>query len=333
MKLLYVILIILLSYAHSFSRDQIKVVGSSTVYPFITIVAENFNNKYPKFKTPIIEANGTGGGIKLFCRSAGLESPDMVNASRPIKSSEINNCAENNIVNIIEIMFGYDAIVLIAPKVLKDFSLSRSEIFLALSSKVPDSNGNLIDNPYKSWSDINPSLPSISIKVMGPPSSSGTRDSFTEMVLLEGCSSLKQAKKIISSVDCSTISKIIRADGHWIDGGENDVLLVRKAASSSDTLAITGYSYYEQNQKSVVALKIDGVLPNENSFKNNSYPLIRPLFVYIKKDNISFVPGLKEFLQELTSKDAIGDKGYLRKAGLVVLTQKEYENTLKKVFN
>lgn len=327
MKFILVVLSLLIPVSMSvYARDNIKIVGSSTVYPFSTLIAQNFVTKNKNFKTPIVEANGTGGGIKLFCQSPALVSPDIVDASREMTATEIAMCNSNGVKNITEIKFGYDAIVITSPKKLKDLSLTTEQLFLALASKVPDSQGNLINNPYKKWSDISKDLPNLPIKVMGPPSTSGTRDSFVEMVLIDGCKAFKS-----NTIDCNKLGKTIRNDGAWVSGGENDILMIKKVATSNNLLAVSGYSYYEQNQSLVNAVTIGGVSPNKLSLSNKTYKLIRPLFMYVKTDNIAIVPGLKDFMQEIVNTKTMRDKGYLQKAGLVVLDSKEYKALVAKV--
>ncbi|MFL1780535.1 Phosphate-binding protein PstS precursor [Candidatus Hepatincolaceae symbiont of Richtersius coronifer] len=312
--------------------QEIKVVGSSTVYPFSTIITENFSNKNPNFNTPIIEATGTGGGFKMFCQGLSSGYPDIVNASRKIKPEEVQLCSRNGINDILEINIGNDAIVIVAPKSLENLDLSLEQIFLALAHRVPDSKGNLIKNPYNTWSDISPDLPNVQIKVMGPPSTSGTRDSFIELGMHKGCE-MSQARITIkeTSKELAKFCSGVRTDGAWINGGENDILLIRKVAASKNTLAILGYSFYEQNQKSVSVVKIAGITPNPQSFNNKNYPLFRPLFMYFKGERLGITPGLKEFAQEALLPQSIGPKGYLVKAGLIPLGPVDYQAMVDKV--
>ncbi len=314
------------------AREQILLVGSSTLYPFATIIAEKFNKKNPQYKTPVVEAVGTGGGFKMFCHSPGLDSPDISNASRKIKDSERQICKKNGVDNIIEITLGYDAIVIIHPKTLKSITLTKEQIYLALAEKVPASSGAPIDNPYKKWSEIDSSLPDMPIKVMGPPSTSGTRDTFVELVMETSChNNIKNNKLKVSEDKVQQLCKSIRSDGPYIDGGENDTLFIQKVTSSKDTLAILSYSYFENNQKNVSAVLIEGIAPSRKSFDAKTYPLFRELYMYIKADNIDVVVGLKDFVNEIINKGTIGSNGYLKKSGLISLSDNEYNAMIEKI--
>ena len=334
MKQYVVALIILFNILifHNLSNaNTIVVVGSSTVYPFATVVAENFHNKNNQFSTPVVEATGTGAGIKLFCSPESNNSPDVVNASRKMKTSEKDVCNKNGIENILEITIGYDALAIIQPKNLANVVLSIEELFLATASYVPDANGNLIPNPYQKWSEINPKLPNIDIKIIGPSPSSGTRDSFIDLVLIQACESFIKQKKLIKSDNVLKKCSIIRSDLAWIDGGENYILNIKKVSNSTDTFAVLGYSFYQQNTKLVSAVKINSIEPNPKSFKNKSYPLFRPLYIYVNGNHLSTTEGLREFVSEIISKKAIGEKGYLIKRGLIPLQKHEYHDMISKI--
>lgn len=319
---LTILLLILCFSLPLLAKDQIRIVGSSTVYPFSTLIAEHFNKEYPQYLTPMVESTGTGLGINNFCAGVELETPDGVNASRQIKASELELCHKNGIT-IQEITIGLDAIVLIKSPQLDIDDLTLKDLFLALAEYVPDSNGNLIKNPYHNWSQIRPNLPNIKIKVLGPPSTSGTREAFLTLVFDRACNSMIASGKIKlkAKEDKNRICSAIRSDDSWINAGENDSLLIRKVATTKDTLAILGYSYYKENQNMVAAVAINDIKPILPSFKNKTYPLLRPLYVYIKKEHLEFVPGLKEFTEEISSPEAIGEEGYLIKAGLIPLTK------------
>jgi phosphate transport system substrate-binding protein len=305
--------------------NQIRAVGSSSVYPIITIIGENFGKKYPQFKAPIVESNGTGAGFNLFCASYTPSSPSISNASRKIKKEERALCKSNDIVDIIEIPIGFDAIAIVQPNTLVQLNLTKKDIFLALAKKVPDSRGNLIDNPYKTWRDVSEKLPNIPIKVMGPPSSSGTRDVFLDLVMKSACNKMYEEKKITdTSIKKEIACTGIRSDGPWINGGENDILLIRKVSQSIDTLAILADNFYVQNKDKVGAVMIDGVALTEENIRDRKYSLVRGLFVYIKAEDLDLVAGLKEFFVELTKETTIGEKTYLSKIGLIGLTKKEY---------
>lgn len=222
--------------------------------------------------------------------------------------------------------------MIINNKNLPPINLTKEQIFLALAKEVPDSNGNLITNPYYKWEQIDSNLPNIPIKVMGPPSTSGTRDSFMDMVMKPACKKLQSSGKMKKlTTDKARVCEAIRPDGAWIDGGENDMLLVKKVAQGHDVFAILGYSFYLQNQKIVNAIAIDGIIPNNKSLQQRAYPLFRPLFVYVKEDNIAVVKGLAEFLAELTSSHALGAKGYLQARGLIPLSLNEYKSLIAKL--
>ena len=331
MKVIYCLICLVSMNVTTYAYDNIRIVGSSTVYPFVSTVSEQFSNK-THLPAPIVESTGTGGGFKMFCESNTSQAPDMVNASRPIKDSERALCKAKGITNIIEIIFGYDAIVIINNKTLPPLNLTREQIFLALAKEIPDSNGNLITNPYKKWIQIDSHLPNIPIKVMGPPSTSGTRDSFMAMVMEQACHTLQATGKMKKlSNNEARVCHTVRSDGAWIDGGENDMLLVKKVAQGQDIFAILGYSFYLQNQKIINAIAINGIIPNKKNLQKRAYPLFRPLFVYVKEDNIGVVKGLSEFLKELTSAHALGDKGYLQARGLIPLSLQEYKNLVAKL--
>lgn len=331
-KFLVYIFIALLFNTNLFAINQIKIVGSGTVYPFSSTVTENFIAKNKSFDAPIVESTGTGGGFKMFCQGAGLYDPDINNASRQIKSSELEICKKNGVNDILEISFGYDSIVLIQPKSLSQISLTSEQIFLALATQIPSTTGSLIANPYKNWSEIDSSLPNIPIKVIGPASLSGTKEAFTELVMEKACKKLYKAGKLkVEEKDLGQVCKSIRTDGAYINGGENYILFINKVSASEDTLGIIGYSFYQQNERIVSAVIVDGVQPNKDTLEDKTYSLIRPLYFYVKKDKIGLVRGLKEFIEESTSKDAIGQNGYLKRNGLIPLSEKEYNDIIKKI--
>jgi len=304
------------------SRNHISIVGSSTVYPFTSSIAERFG-RGTKFRTPTVEATGTGGGFKLFCSGLNLGSADFSNASRKIEESEIANCHKNGVTQIGEIKIGYDGIVLANAILGPKFNLSKKQIFLALAEKIP-SQGKLIDNPYKKWSDIDKSLPKIEIRVYGPPSSSGTRDSFVELIMQAACVNLKEF--IAEFPDKKTRQKkcqIIRSDGRFIEAGENDNLILQKLKNDAEALGIFGFSFLEENKNSIKSVKIDFVEPTFESIISLKYPVSRPLFIYFKKEHFELVPGMKEFIRAIISKDTLGKDGYLVQKGLIPLTDSE----------
>jgi len=301
------------SYAQG--RDQISVVGSSTVYPFTTAVAEQFG-RGGKFKTPKVESTGTGGGIKLFCNGVGPQHPDVANASRAMKKGEFDTCVKNGVSEIIEIKVGFDGLTIANSKQAKSAAMTKEHVWLALAKQVPDAQGNLIANPYKTWNQINASLPATKIEVLGPPPTSGTRDSFHELFMEPGCP-FEEKKK------CHAI----REDGAYVEAGENDNLIVQKLNANKNAFGIFGYSFLEENADKVRAVAINGVLPTFETISSDKYTAARPLFIYVKKAHINVIPGLKEFMEEYVSNKAIGEEGYLSDRGLVALEKSDLAKT------
>ena len=313
--------------AHAQSaRDYISIVGSSTVYPFSTTVAEHFGKANSKFKTPKVESTGTGGGLKLFCGGVGVQYPDMTNASRQIKSSEVENCAKNGVMEIVEVKIGYDGIVVASSKKTKPMPLTRKDLWLALAKEVPEpGTGKLVANPFKTWKDVNPELPAKKIEVLGPPPTSGTRDAFVELVMDEGCKdfpaieALEKSDKKQAKAACGTI----REDGAYIEAGENDNLIVNKLVSNLNALGIFGFSFLDENLDKIQGETIDGVPPNFENIASGKYPVSRPLFFYVKKAHVAVIPGMKEYIAEFTSEKAAGNEGYLADKGLIPLPPAE----------
>jgi len=295
------------------ARDQIQIVGSSTVYPFATIVAERFGNK-GKFKTPVIESTGTGGGMKLFCQGVGESNPDITNASRAIKSSEWEDCQKNGVKDIVEVIIGNDGIAFANSVKGPRLNLTRRQLWMALAEHGP--------KPQK-WNEIDPSLPDAKINVLIPPPTSGTRDAWDSLVMAKGCpAGVKEENK----KDC----EVIREDGAAVEAGENDTLIVQKLEADPKAFGIFGFSYLESNSDKIQAADIEGVEITIDSIQDYSYPIARPLFFYVKKAHVGVIPGLKEYVEEFVSEDAIGDEGYLIDAGLVPLAdarRKEVRNT------
>lgn len=301
----------------AYARDTIRIVGSSTVYPFTTTVAEQFGKKTGS-QTPIVEATGTGGGIKMFCEGVGEDFPDAVNASRHIKDTEVEMCKANG-VTVTEVKIGYDAIVLAMAKEHSDMALTTEILYKALA-KFVIVEGEIIENPYKTWADIDPSLSTGKIEVLGPPPTSGTRDSFVELVIEKECkAAVKAANLTLSEDDEKSICKSMRDDGAFIEAGENDNLIVQKLQANPNALGIFGYSFLEENTSVVKGASINGVLPEYDGIKAGKYPISRPLFVYFKNEHFDVIPNLKEFMEEYQSDDAIGEEGYLTEKGLISL--------------
>jgi phosphate transport system substrate-binding protein len=303
------------------ARDQIRIVGSSTVYPFTTAVAEAFGKV--SGKTPVVESTGTGGGMKLFCAGVGEDTPDFTNASRQIKKSEFEDCAKNGVNDIVEIKVGFDGLSLAHSKEAKPFALTKQQIFLALAKEIPDKDGKLIANPNMMWSDIDSKLPEKKIEVLGPPKTSGTRDSFAELAMAAGAekiASLKALKeKDVKAFDA--VWKSMREDGAFVEAGENDNLIVQKLQANPDAVGIFGYSFLEQNAKTIEDIKIDGIAATYETIADGSYKMSRPLFIYAKKAHMAVIPGMKEFIAEYTSAKALGPDGYLADKGLITLPE------------
>ncbi|MBX9726550.1 MAG: PstS family phosphate ABC transporter substrate-binding protein [Rickettsiales bacterium] len=306
------------------AREQIRIVGSSTVFPFVAAAAEQFG-RAGKFRTPIVEATGTGGGIKMFCDGIGDGYADIANASRQIKASEIELCAKHGITSITELKIGYDGIVLANARSSPSYALTRQNLFLALARQVPV-NGTLVNNPYKRWSDIDPALPKVAIEVYGPPPSSGTRDAFTELVMLDGCKLVPELVKLLPDEKARKQQcGAIREDGVFKEAGEDDNLIVQKLINNPDALGVFGYSFLESNAAKVKANAVDGVMPDYDAIESGTYHVARSLFVYIKNAHADTVPGLHEFARELTSNAASGDDGYLVVKGLLPLGDDDHE--------
>jgi phosphate transport system substrate-binding protein len=295
------------------SRDQIKVVGSSTVYPFTTAVAEAFVNQNSEAKAPVIEQGGTGAGMKLFCSGIGVAHPDIVNASRRMKKSEAELCTKNGVTEIIEVQIGNDGIALAESVNGPKLALTRKDIYLALAA-----NPGGKPNTAKTWKDVNPSLPAIPIKVLGPPSTSGTRDAFAELILEKGCEEVSPEAKALKDSDKTKFENLcllIRSDSAYIDSGENDNLIVQKLSTDPNAIGIFGYSYLEENAQRLQGIPIDGVTPSYDTIAGGSYPGARALYIYVKKQHLKAVPGLKEFVAQYAT--MWGNDGPLAKRGLI----------------
>lgn len=302
------------------ASEQIQIVGSSTVFPFTTTVAEHFGRS-SGFRTPIVESTGTGAGIKIFCSGNNPQTPDVVNASRPIMPSEIADCQKNGVNNIIEVKVGYDGIVLANAKAALTFDLTRKELFLALAREVP-AGGKLVPNPYKNWHEVDPRLPNEAIRVYGPPPTSGTRDAFVELVMEKSCAAFPEFAKIPED-QRKAACHALREDGVYVEAGENDNIIVQRLQTNPDSVGIMGYSFLEENLDTVKAATVEGVAPDFEHISDGSYPISRSLYLYVKKDHIPLTPGLKEFLTEYTSEDAMGEYGYLADKGLIPLHDNE----------
>jgi len=316
------------------ARDQIRIVGSSTVYPFTTAVAEQFG-KANGGKTPVVESTGTGGGMKIFCEGVGEDKADATNASRRIKKSEFELCQKNGVKDIVEIKVGIDGLTLAQAKEGPALKLTRKQVFQALAEKVPDKDGKLIANPNKTWSDVDPSLPNVKIEVLGPPQTSGTRDSFHELFLEKGADefdslkAMKKADEEKKTKDFEQVWKSIRKDGAYVEAGENDNVIVQKLEANKNAVGIFGYSFLEENAAKLKGVTIEGVEPTYENISGGKYKGARDLYIYVKKQHVGVIPGLDKFVAEYVSPKAIGDDGYLSQKGLVTLPKAALETVTK----
>ncbi|QFU77850.1 phosphate ABC transporter substrate-binding protein [Halioglobus maricola] len=347
-------------------RDNVSIVGSSTVYPFATVVAERFGRS-TDFKTPKIESTGSGGGLKLFCKGVGSNTPDITNASRRIKKSEYDDCQNNGVTDILEVLVGYDGIAIANSRKAQMMELSLKDLYLALAKDVPGADGKLIPNPYKTWKDVNPALPAVNIEVLGPPPTSGTRDAFAELALGGGAQAIAALKELrgISSGDAGalkaaiaslgipagvydayvekkgkapsgkdifkTVAYAVREDGAYIEAGENDNLIVQKLEANPSALGIFGFSFLEENGDKVQGSVVDGVTPSFDTIADGDYPVSRPLYFYVKAAHVGKIPGIQEYAAEFASNKAMGEDGYLPERGLIPLGDEELEQVQKDV--
>ena len=299
------------------ARDQIRIVGSSTVYPFATVVAEKFGIS-TKFKTPVVESTGSGGGLKIFCQGIGPSQIDITNSSRRIKGREVKKCAKNGITDITEVKIGYDGIVIANSKKAEKMNLNRKHIWLALGKNVMV-NGEIIPNPHKTWNDVDPSLPNTKIEVLGPPPTSGTRDAFAELALEGGCKkfpSIKAMKKTDKKA-FKKLCRTVREDGVYIEAGENDNLIISKLEENSKALGVFGYSFLDQNKNKIQGSIVEDNAPTFENISSGKYPVSRSLYFYIKNAHVGKIPGISEYIAEFTSEKSFGTGGYLQEKGLI----------------
>ncbi len=318
------------------AREQIKIVGSSTVYPFASAVAEELGatTKYP---TPVVESTGSGGGMKLFCAGNAMNTPDITNASRRMKIKEFKLCQKNGVNNITEAVVGYDGIAFAQAKSNVPFDVSRKNLALAVAKEVPSKDGKkLIANPYKKWSDIDSSLPNRQIIIYGPPKSSGTRDAFEELVLQKIFKKMpiytnlykKDKKKYKKYKKYSQL----RTDGVYVESGENDNLIVQKLTKNKAAFGVFGFSFLIENEDKVQGATINGVKPTSNTISSGKYPVSRSLFFYIKNSHAKKVPAMGEYVKMFMSEQMIGVDGILGEIGLIPLpatTRKNIQNSVK----
>jgi phosphate transport system substrate-binding protein len=318
----------------AFAREEMRIVGSSTVYPFTTAVAEQFSKATGK-KTPVVESTGTGGGMKLFCAGVGETTPDIANASRPMKKAEFEQCQQNGVKDIVEIKIGLDGIVMAHAKSAPEFGLMPEEVFLGLAAQIHDENLKFVQNPNKNWKDIDPLLPDTKIEVLGPPPTSGTRDAFLELVMEKaakgfgGYREMKEADEKNGTKDYEKVWKSIRQDGAFVEAGENDNLIVQKVESNPNAIGIFGFSFLEENKNKIKPVMIGGIEPTYENIASGKYPASRSLYIYVKKAHVDVIPGIKEFLAEYSSPKAIGEDGYLSSKGLIAMPKEEMDKVLK----
>jgi phosphate transport system substrate-binding protein len=314
------------------ARDQIRVVGSSTVYPFTTTVAEQFG-KTSGMKTPVVESTGTGGGMKLFCAGVGENHPDATNASRRMKKGEFETCQKSGVKDIVEINIGFDGLTVAQSKQGTPIKLTLGQLLLAVAKEVPGPDGKLIANPNKNWSDIDKSLPNIKIEILGPPPTSGTRDSFHELLLEKGAESIP-ALAALKKSDAKAFDKVwktLREDGAYVEAGENDNVIVAKLESNKNAFGVFGFSFLEENTAKLRGVPLNGVEPEFEKITSGKYPGARRMYVYLKKQHVGMVPGIDKFGAEYVSPKALGEDGYLAKKGLVTLPKTELEGVRKSV--
>ncbi len=314
------------------ARDQIRVVGSSTVYPFTTAVAEQLG-KTGGVKTPVVESTGTGGGMKLFCAGVGVEHPDATNASRRMKKSELEMCQKNGVKDVVEVIVGYDGISVAQSKDGPAIKLTLPQLFMAIAKDVPGADGKLIPNSNKTWSDIDSSLPNVKIEVLGPPPTSGTRDALHELLLEKGAEGIP-ALAALKKTDAKAFEaawKSLREDGAYVEAGENDNLIVQKLTANKNAFGIFGYSFLDENTARLRGVSLNNVAPTYDNIADDKYPGSRLLYVYVKKQHVGVVPGIDKFVAEYVSPKAIGEDGYLARKGLVTLPKAEAEKIRKSV--
>jgi phosphate transport system substrate-binding protein len=305
------------------ARDQIRVVGSSTVFPFTSAVAEQFA-RGGQFRAPIVESIGTGAGFRAFCAGVGVTHPDISNASRRMTAGEFASCRQNGVAEITELKIGFDGIVMATRRGSQAISLTREHLWKGLAREVPV-NGQWVRNPYTTWNQVDPALPALAIEAMGPPPTSGTRDSFNELVLLAGCANVPEVRAL-EAAERNRRCQQIREDGKFIEAGENDNLIVQRLTTGTPgAFGIFGYSFLDQNRDRIEGKTVDGVAPTFENIAAGRYPIARPLFIYVKKAHVGVIPGLREFMAEYASERAVGQRGYLVSRGLITLQPAERE--------
>jgi phosphate transport system substrate-binding protein len=301
----------------SYARDQLMIVGSSTVFPYTQAVAEQYTQMSGN-PAPVVESTGTGGGFKVFCGGIGLNFADITGASRAIKDSEVELCNQNGVTDVKEVLIGYDGLSIASAIGGIEIELTKQHIFQALASEVVV-DGAIVANPYKSWNEIDASLPELPITVFGPPPTSGTRDAFVELVMHEGCAAFPEIEALADDRKKEVCDRM-RQDGPFIEAGENDNLIVQRLLADTNTLGIFGYSFLYENTDTLKGISVDGVFPTPETIADGSYSVSRPLYIYIKNAHLNIIPGMNEFVEEYLSDAAIGPDGYLLERGLIPIT-------------
>jgi len=316
------------------ARDQIRIVGSSTVFPYTQAVSEQFANS-TEFPAPVVESTGTGGGMQIFCAGVGADHPDITGASRAMKKSEYELCQANGVTDVTEVLIGYDGLsIAVSRQSDADWKLTEKDLFTALAAQVPV-DGEIKDNPYKKWSEINPDLPDVAITVFGPPPTSGTRDAFVELTMHDGCNAYEMmaAMKKSDEDKWEQICSRMRSDGPFIEAGENDNLIVQRIEADPNSLGIFGYSFLYENEDKLKAVAVNGVEPSFDTIASGEYDIARPLYFYIKNAHRNAIPGLQAFIEEYVSEDALGPDGYLKERGLTSLSDEKREQTTDEAVN
>ena len=303
--------------AQAQSRDEIRVVGSSTVFPYSQAAAEQFGN-VSDFPSPIVESTGTGGGMQIFCQGIGEAHPDLTGASRAMKASEYELCAENGVTDITEVQIGSDGLSIAVSRDSEyDWNLTEEQVYRALAAEVMV-DGEMVDNPYMMWSDIDDSLPDTEILAYGPPPTSGTRDAFVELAIVDGCMDIPEIEEMGEDWAEENCARL-RQDGPFIEAGENDNLIVQRLNADANAVGIFGYSFLFENSDTLKAVDIEGVEPSFETIESGDYDISRPLFFYTKNAHRGVIPGLQEFIEEYVSEAAMGSGGYLAERGMVPL--------------
>jgi phosphate transport system substrate-binding protein len=304
------------------ARDQVRIVGSSTVFPFSTVVAEAFG-KQGSNKTPVVESTGTGGGFRLFCAGVGVQHPDIANASRRITAGELKACTDNN-VTVSEVKIGYDGIVFAYDRSGPNMNISVEQLWRGIARQVPV-NGQMVANPYKKWNQIDPSLPSTDIVIYGPAANHGTRDAVVELVLDEGCKNVAEVKAIADARARQQACRTVREDGAWVDVADAYNVTVDRTLKTPGSLGVIGFGFFENNKSRLKVSNVGGIEPTFDNIASGKYPVARSMFFYVKREHVGVVPGLKEFVAEFTSNKAAGEDGYLVDKGLIPLPKAELD--------